>query len=46
MRKYPSDESVSENCIGANLKVVKRRDPVNFPRGAGMVRVDNTRNCP
>ena len=24
--------SVSKNCIGANLEVVERRDPDNFPR--------------
>ena len=48
MRKYPSNVSVSENCIDGNLEMVKRRDPDNFPPfpATGMVRVDNTRNCP
>ena len=32
MRKYPSDESVSENCIDTNLEMVETRDPDNFPR--------------
>ena len=32
MRKYPSDVSVSENCIDANVEMVERRDPDNFPR--------------
>ena len=32
MRKYPSDVSISETCIDANLKMVKRQDPDNFPR--------------
>ena len=32
MRKYPSDVSVSINCIDANLEMVERRDPDNFPR--------------
>ena len=32
MRKYPPDVSVSETCIDANLKMVERRDPDNFPR--------------
>ena len=27
MRKYPSDVSISETCIDANLKMVERRDP-------------------
>ena len=31
MRKYPSDVSVSKNCINSNLKTVERRDPDNFP---------------
>ena len=31
IRKYPSDVSVSETCIDANLKMVERRDPDNFP---------------
>ena len=32
MRKYPPDVNVSETSIGANLKMVERRDPDNFPR--------------
>ena len=32
MRKYSSDVSVSINCIDANLEMVERRDPDNFPR--------------
>ena len=32
MRKYPSDVSVSENCIDENLEMVEKRDPGNFPR--------------
>ena len=32
MRKYPPDVNVSETCIDANLKMVERRDPDNFPR--------------
>ena len=31
MRKYPSDVSVSKNCISANLKMVERWGPDNFP---------------
>ena len=31
MRKYPSDVSVSKNCIDENLEIVKRWDPDNFP---------------
>ena len=31
MRKYPSDISVSETCIDANLKMVERRDPELLP---------------
>ena len=31
MRKYPFDISVSENDIDANLEMVERRDPDNFP---------------
>ena len=31
MRKYPPDVNVSETCIKANLKMVERRDPDNFP---------------
>ena len=32
MRKYPTDVSVSENCIDTNLEMIERRDPDNFPR--------------
>ena len=32
MRKHPPDVNVSETCIDANLKMVERRDPDNFPR--------------
>ena len=32
MRKYPSDVSISINCIDANLEMVEIRDPDNFPR--------------
>ena len=32
MRKYPPDVSESDTCINANLKMVERRDPDNFPR--------------
>ena len=32
MGKYPSDVSVSKNCIDANLKMVERQDPDNIPR--------------
>ena len=32
MRKYPSDVSVSKNCIDANLEMVERREPDDFPR--------------
>ena len=31
MQKYPSDVSVSNNCIDANLEMVERREPDNFP---------------
>ena len=31
MWKYPSVVSVSKNCMGANLEVVERREPDNFP---------------
>ena len=31
MRKHPPDVNVSETCIDANLKMVERRDPDNFP---------------
>ena len=31
MQKYPSDVSVSENCIDANLEMVERRGRDNFP---------------
>ena len=31
MRKYPSDISVSKNCIDPNFKWSERRDPDNFP---------------
>ena len=30
MLKYPSDVSVSKNCIDANMEMVKRHDPDNF----------------
>ena len=32
MRKYAADVSIFETCIDANLKMVKTRDPDNFPR--------------
>ena len=32
MRKHPPDVNVSETCIDANLKMVERQDPDNFPR--------------
>ena len=32
MRKYPLDVNVAKTCIDANLKMVERRDPGNFPR--------------
>ena len=32
MRKNPSDVTVSENCIDANLEMVERRVPDNIPR--------------
>ena len=32
MGKYPPDVNVSETCIDANLKMVERREPDNFPR--------------
>ena len=32
MRKYPQEVKVSKTCIDANLKMVERRDPDNFPR--------------
>ena len=32
MRKYPSDVSVSKKCTDANLEMVERRNPDNFPR--------------
>ena len=31
MQKYPSDVSVSETCIDANLKMVERRTQTTFP---------------
>ena len=31
MRKHPPDVNVSETCIDANLKMVERWDPDNFP---------------
>ena len=30
--KHPPDVNVSDSCIDANLKMVERRDPDNFPR--------------
>ena len=32
MRKYPSEVSVSKNCINANLEMVERWDQDNFLR--------------
>ena len=32
MRKYPFEESLSDNCIDANSKMVEGRDTDNFPR--------------
>ena len=32
MRKHPSDVSVSEHCSDANLEIIERRVPDNFPR--------------
>ena len=32
MRNNLPDVNVSETCIDANLKMVERRDPDNFPR--------------
>ena len=32
MQKHPADINVSKNCIDANLEMVERRDPDNFPR--------------
>ena len=46
MRKYPSDISVSENCIDSNLSMVEKtgtRQLSLFP-AAGKVRMGNTRN--
>ena len=34
MRKHPPDINISETCIDANLKMLERRDPDNFPRFA------------
>ena len=31
MRNYPSDVSLSENCIDVNLEMAERGDPDNFP---------------
>ena len=44
MRKYPSDVSVSENCIDVNLEMAERGNPDNFPPfpAAEMVRVGIT----
>ena len=43
MRKYPSDVSLSKNCIDVNLEMVKigTQTTFLFP-AAGMVRMDNT----
>ena len=49
MWKYPSDVNVSKNCVDANLEMVERLDPDNFPQtfpAAGMVRMNNNQNCP
>ena len=47
MRKYPSDVSLSINSIDVNLEMVERQDPDNFLfTASGMVRMDNTQNCP
>ena len=32
MQKYPSDVSISKICIHANLEMIERQYPDNFPR--------------
>ena len=43
MGKYPSDVSVSKNCIDANLKMVERQDPDNIPRRRNGAHGQNTK---
>ena len=48
MQKYPPDVNVSDTCIDTNLKKGRKTGPRQlspFPV-AGMMHVDNTRNCP